>query len=57
MSFTNTQLRKLKASIRPQFVREREVAGKVLHYLEGWHIISEANRIFGRVPLRGVAGR
>lgn len=47
MSFTNTQLRKLKASIRPQFVREREVAGKVLHYLEGWHIISEANRIFG----------
>jgi hypothetical protein len=23
------------------------VEGKVLHYLEGWHIISEANRIFG----------
>jgi len=28
-------------------VKQREVEGKVLHYLEGWHIISEANRIFG----------
>jgi len=33
--------------IRPEFVKQREVEGKVLHYLEGWHIISEANRIFG----------
>ena len=47
MSFTDQQLRKLKASVRPEFVREREVGGKVLHYLEGWHIIAEANRIFG----------
>jgi len=47
MSFTNTQLRKLRAPIRPQVVKQREVEGKVLHYLEGWHIISEANRIFG----------
>ena len=47
MSFTNTQLRQLRAHIRPQVVKQREVEGKVLHYLEGWHIISEANRIFG----------
>ena len=47
MSFTNSQLRLLRAPIRPQVVKQREVEGKVLHYLEGWHIISEANRIFG----------
>ncbi len=47
MPFTNTQLRQLRANIRPQVVKQREVDGKVLHYLEGWHIISEANRIFG----------
>ena len=47
MSFTDSQLRLLRAPVRPQFVKEREVEGKVLHYLEGWHIISEANRIFG----------
>ena len=47
MSFTSNQLRHLRARIRPQVVKQREVEGKVLHYLEGWHIISEANRIFG----------
>ena len=47
MSFTNTQLRQLRANIRPEVVKQREIEGKVLHYLEGWHIISEANRIFG----------
>ena len=47
MTFTDQQLRKLKASVRPQFVKERDIGGKILHYLEGWHIISEANRIFG----------
>ena len=47
MPFTDNQLRLLRAPVRPQFVKERQVEGKVLHYLEGWHIISEANRIFG----------
>jgi DNA recombination protein Rad52 len=47
MSFTDSQLGLLRAPVRPQAVKEREVEGKVLHYLEGWHIISEANRIFG----------
>ena len=47
MPFTNTQLRQLRANIRPHVVKKREVKGKILNYLEGWHIISEANRIFG----------
>ncbi len=47
MSFTDTQVRQLKSSIRRRHVREREVEGKTLHYLEGWWIVSEANRIFG----------
>ena len=47
MSFNINQLRKLKASIRPQYIKQREVDGKTLNYLEGWYIISEANRIFG----------
>ncbi len=47
MPFTDNQLRLLRAPVRPQFVKKREVEGKVLHYLEGWHVVSEANRIFG----------
>jgi len=47
MSFTDNQLRLLRAPVRPQFVKERQIEDKVLHYLEGWHVISEANRIFG----------
>ena len=47
MPFTNSQLRQLRAHRNPKVVKQREVDGKVLHYLEGWHIISEANRIFG----------
>ena len=48
MTFTTSQLRQLRAPIRPEVVKQREVEGKVLHYLEGWHIISEANRM--RIP-------
>ena len=47
MTFTDNQMRKLRAPIRPQVVKQRDVEGKVLHYLEGWHVVSEANRIFG----------
>ena len=47
MTFSTSQLRQLRAPIRPEVVKQREIEGKVLHYLEGWHIISEANRIFG----------
>ena len=47
MSFTQQQVRKLKASVRAHHVKAREIDGKTLHYLEGWHVVSEANRIFG----------
>ena len=41
------QTRKLRAKIKPRHIRQREVNGTTLHYVEGWHVISEANRIFG----------
>src|SRR5215212_10105408 len=47
MSLTDTQLRKLKAKIQPYHIKSREADGITLHYLEGWHVITEANRIFG----------
>jgi hypothetical protein len=47
MAFTDSQLRKLKAKIRPYHIKARDADGLTLHYLEGWHVIAEANRIFG----------
>jgi len=47
MSFTPTQVRKLRSKLRPQHVRTREAEGISLSYLEGWHVLAEANRIFG----------
>jgi DNA recombination protein Rad52 len=47
MPFANAQLRKLKAKIKPYHIKSREADGITLHYLEGWHVIAEANRIFG----------
>jgi DNA recombination protein Rad52 len=47
MTFTNQQLRKLRARLKPRHIKEREADGITLHYLEGWHVITEANRIFG----------
>lgn len=47
MSFTQTQVRKLRSRLRPQHVRTREAEGVSLSYLEGWHVLAEANRIFG----------
>ena len=47
MAFTDTQLRLLKAKLDPSHVRTRQAAGATLHYIEGWHVIAEANRIFG----------
>jgi hypothetical protein len=47
MSFTDQQLRKLRAPVPSKFVKERTLNGKTLSYVEGWHIIAEANRIFG----------
>jgi len=47
MTFTDDQVRKLKSPVRRDHVKAREAEGKTLHYLEGWRVVSEANRIFG----------
>ena len=47
MTFTDRQLRKLRARLPRRHVKARDADGITLHYLEGWHVIAEANRIFG----------
>lgn len=47
MAFTDQQIRQLKAKLNPKYVQTREQGGKELSYIEGWHAIAEANRIFG----------
>jgi DNA recombination protein Rad52 len=47
MPFTDAQIRQLKAKLDPKHIRTRESGGATLHYIEGWHAIAEANRIFG----------
>jgi DNA recombination protein Rad52 len=47
MAFSDTQARQLKAKLDAQHVKTRKANGSTLHYIEGWHAIAEANRIFG----------
>lgn len=47
MSFLPQQVEALKAPLARSHVRTRRQAGRDLSYIEGWHAISEANRIFG----------
>ena len=47
MAFSDTQTRQLKAKLDSQFVKTRQANGSTLHYIEGWHAVAEANRIFG----------
>jgi len=47
MAFSDTQARQLKAKLDSQNVKTRKANGATLHYIEGWHAIAEANRIFG----------
>jgi DNA recombination protein Rad52 len=47
MAFTDSQVRLLKAKLDPRYVRTRNSNGNTLSYVEGWHAIAEANRIFG----------
>ena len=47
MSFSATQIRALQRDVKACDIRTREVNGRELSYIEGWHAISEANRIFG----------
>jgi DNA repair and recombination protein RAD52 len=45
--FTPDQIKQLEAPLNAKHVAERKQAGRSLSYIEGWHAIAEANRIFG----------
>jgi hypothetical protein len=47
MAFTDAQVRQLKAKLDPRYVKTRNANGANLSYVEGWHAIAAANRIFG----------
>ena len=47
MALSDTQVRQLRAKLDAKHVKTRKANGTDLHYVEGWHVIAEANRIFG----------
>jgi hypothetical protein len=47
MALSDLQLRQLRAKLDARHVKTRKANGTDLHYVEGWRVISEANRIFG----------
>ena len=47
MALTETQTKSLKAKLKRRHVKVREFGGASVSYVEGWHAIAEANRIFG----------
>lgn len=47
MAFTLQQTAALRAKLRRRHVKTRMLNGSPLAFLEGWHVIAEANRIFG----------
>lgn len=47
MTFNNETCAELKAPLNLNHVKTRSQAGRHLSYIEGWHAIAEANRIFG----------
>lgn len=47
MTFTTDQHEMLSAPLNKAHVATREQGGKTLSYIEAWHAIAEANRIFG----------
>lgn len=47
MTFTDKQSRALKAKLSHRHVKTRTLNGAPISYVEGWHAIAEANRIFG----------
>lgn len=46
-TFSPEQISKLQAKLDGSAVKEREQSGRKLSYIEGWHAVAEANRIFG----------
>lgn len=47
MGFTPEQVKLLEAKLSPDAVKARKQGSASVSYIEGWHAISEANRIFG----------
>lgn len=47
MGFSTKQVQALRRNLDHRSIRKREAGGRELLYIEGWHAISEANRIFG----------
>ena len=47
MAFSEAQVKRLEAKLDSKHVRTRKVQETTLAYVEGWHVIAEANRIFG----------
>ena len=47
MPFSEAQTKLLAAKLNEKFVKTRTQQSRLLSYVEGWHVIAEANRIFG----------
>ncbi len=47
MAFSEGQVQTLSGKLSAKHVRTRQANGRTLSYIEGWHVIAEANRIFG----------
>jgi hypothetical protein len=47
MAFSAKQTQALRRNLDGRQIRIREANGRELSYVEGWYVISEANRIFG----------
>jgi DNA recombination protein Rad52 len=47
MAFTEEQRRALQSKLSYRHVKTRSSNGTMIPYVEGWHVIAEANRIFG----------
>jgi hypothetical protein len=47
MALSDIQVRQLRAKLEAKHVKTRKANGTDLHYVEGWHVMAEANRIFG----------
>jgi recombination DNA repair RAD52 pathway protein len=47
MGFSAKQIQALRRDLDHRAVRTRRANGRELSYIEGWYVITEANRIFG----------
>jgi len=47
MSFSDSAKHELAAKLSQSAVKARDQGGRKVSYIEGWHVIAEANRIFG----------